>query len=153
MLTEARIVASARSWLGTRFHHQGRLKKNGAHKGGVDCLGLLMGVADELNIRLANGMPMTSLDRTDYTHSPDTEALKKKLSETLYPIPVTGILAGNILLLFVDRSPQHLAIVTDYRDGLGIIHAYAPARAVVEHSMDDKWKSSIACAYSISSQP
>jgi hypothetical protein len=30
------IVACARSWIGTRFHHQGRLKKADGHKGGVD---------------------------------------------------------------------------------------------------------------------
>ncbi len=39
------IAAASRSWIGTAFHHQGRTKKTTGHKGGVDCLGLLVGVA------------------------------------------------------------------------------------------------------------
>ncbi len=34
------VVRTARTWLGTPYHHQGRLKGVG-----VDCAGLLIGVA------------------------------------------------------------------------------------------------------------
>jgi NlpC/P60 family putative phage cell wall peptidase len=141
------IVATARSWIGTRFHHQGRLKKTGSHKGGVDCLGLLVGIADELDLRRTDGTRLASTDETDYAHQPDSKRLKSKLAELLMPIPVGGISAGDILLLRIDDNPQHLAVVSDMADDLGIIHAYASARAVVEHQLDSWWKARIEAAF------
>lgn len=142
------IVAAARGWLGTRFHHQGRLKKTAAHNGGVDCLGLLIGVAGELDLRLLDGSPAVALDSTDYTHTPDTEYLRRQLLRALEPIPGDGIIApGDILLFRIDHFPQHLAIVSDMPSGLGIIHSYAPARQVVEHCFDDWWKSRVQSAF------
>jgi cell wall-associated NlpC family hydrolase len=41
--TRARVVALARTWLGTPYHHQASLRGAGA-----DCLGLLRGVYAEL---------------------------------------------------------------------------------------------------------
>lgn len=147
MSSNADVVASARRWLGTRFHHQGRLKRTESHHGGVDCLGLLVGVAEELDIRLPDGAPAIILDRTDYTHHPDTEYLKAQLMRVLETIPHDGISPGDILLLNIDASPQHLGIVSDLNPGLGIIHAYAPARAVVEHVLDSGWRQRIVAAY------
>jgi len=192
------IVATARGWIGTRFHHQGRLRKTESHKGGVDCLGLLAGVAAELDLRGPDGKPLIAADETDYAHQPDTKRLYARLSALLTPIPQGGISPGDILLLSIDESPQHLAIVSDFSatfplpsgeggatrcasaparrerrvrehqhtdkhnmfqcphpsplpggegTGLGIIHAYAPARAVVEHLLDDWWRQRIEAAF------
>lgn len=150
MVSNDDIVAAARGWLGTRFHHQGRLKKTATHKGGVDCLGLLIGVAKEIDLRLSDGAPAIMLDRTDYTHHPDTGYLQSQLRRALVSIPIGGIEPGNILLLSVDHSPQHLAIISTLPPGMGIIHAYAPARAVVEHALDESWRRRIAAAYRLS---
>jgi cell wall-associated NlpC family hydrolase len=147
MTLNVRVVAAARGWIGTSFHHQGRIRKNASHKGGVDCLGLLVGVAAEIGITLPDGRLAASLDKTDYPHYPDTERLRRRLSAIMENIPTAGIQAGDILVLSVDGSPQHLAIVSDYREGLGIIHAYAPARKVVEQALDDFWTSRIVAAY------
>lgn len=141
------IVAAARGWLGTRFHHQGRLKKTASHKGGVDCLGLLMGVAAELNLSTPDGYPLINMDEVNYPHFPDGDHLKTQLATALRIIPVGGILPGDVLLLRVEIHPQHLAIVTNWNQQLGIIHAYAPARAVIEHTLDDWWRSRIVLAY------
>jgi len=143
------IVTHARDWIGTRFHHQGRLKKAPRHKGGVDCLGLLAGVASELGLRGPDGALLVAKDETDYSHQPDSARLRILLSQLLKPIPPQGIIPGDVLLLRVDDSPQHLAIVSDRQDGLGIIHAYAPARAVVEHGLDDFWLERIEAAYRV----
>lgn len=150
-ITNDGIVAAARGWLGTRFHHQGRLKKTDKHKGGVDCLGLLIGIAKEVDLRLPDGSPAVSLDSTDYTHHPDTEYLQQQLLRALVPIPIGGIAPGNILLLCIDGFPQHLAIVSDMLQGLGIIHAYAPARRVVEHHFDGWWQARVQAAFRHSS--
>lgn len=140
------IVAAARGWLGTRFHHQGRLKRTDKHKGGVDCLGLLIGVAAELQLQL-NGIYIAALDETDYSHYPDTAKLKIKLGQVLSPTDKNNIQFGDVLLLNIDGNPQHLAIVTDRKEGYGIIHAYAPARAVVEHDLNSWWQERIEAVF------
>lgn len=142
-----RIADAARGWIGTRFHHQGRLKKSSTHCGGVDCLGLLAGIAHELELRDRNGRLMRCYDETDYSHTPDTQRLKEKLSSLLKPLNADRLQPGDILLLRVQERPQHLAIVTQMNAGLGIIHAYAPARAVVEHVLDQWWISRIDSAF------
>lgn len=147
MTSEACIVAAARSWVGTRFHHQGRLKKTASHKGGVDCLGLLIGVAQELNLRLPDGTSLAAFDESHYPHFPDTHYLQQQLATILSPIGIQVILPGNVLLLNIDKNPQHLAIVSDVHGAQGIIHAYAPARSVVEHQLDDWWRQRIVSAY------
>jgi len=143
------IVTAARGWIGTRFHHQGRIRKTESHKGGVDCLGLLAGVAAELDLRRPDGLPLIAADETNYPHQPDPKHLRACLSQLLMPIPLGGIRPGDILLLRIDESPQHLAIVSAMSDGPGIIHAYAPARAVVEHRLDDWWRKRIEAAFRV----
>ncbi len=137
------IVACARGWVGTRFHHQGRLKKSDTHKGGVDCLGLLIGVAKELDL------PFTEYDETSYSHYPDTEKLRQNLARAMQEIPIENIKIGDVLLLNVDGNPQHLAIVSELSGELAIIHAYAPARAVVEHTLDSWWMERVVAAFMI----
>lgn len=143
---EQRIIACARGWLGTRFHHQGRLKKTAGHNGGVDCLGLLTGIARELDLHDAHGVPLASLDKTDYGHLPDGHALHEGLSRALIPVPLADIQPGCILLIALEEVPRHLAIATDYPPGTGMIHAYAQARKVVEHTLDGWWRERVwAC--------
>src|SRR5690606_2360282 len=88
-----RIAVQARSWLGTRFHHQGRLKKRGGQPGGVDCLGLLMGVGQELelmvSIKEGGRIPLKTLDNLHYGHLPDTQRLGDMLRRYLTPVPLT----------------------------------------------------------------
>lgn len=143
------ITVAARSWLGTRFHHQGRLKKNATHKGGVDCLGLLIGVANELDLRTSQGMPLSHFDETDYTHAPDQAKLYGRLCGVLNHIPQSGINPGDVLLLEIDGRSQHLGIAGELMGQISLIHAYAPARAVVEHCLDAYWKSKVKAAFRI----
>lgn len=138
-----KIVTCARGFIGTRFHHQGRLKKTDNHKGGIDCLGLLIGVAQELNL------PFTECDETGYSHYPDTKKLRQKLASILQEIPTESMQEGDVLLLNIDGNPQHLAIVSELSHELAIIHAYAPARSVVEHVLDNWWRKQIVAVFRI----
>lgn len=129
------IVAEARSWLGTRFHHQGRLKGVG-----VDCAGLVAQVAQ------AVGMAVD--DHIDYTHRPDGVLLQAVCDAQMTHIDINEIAPGDVLLMKFDSLPQHLAIVGDYASGgLSMIHAYAPARQVVEVRLDEGWRQQIVAAY------
>lgn len=151
MTTTHDIVAAARGWIGTRFHHQGRLKKTDKHAGGVDCLGLLVGVASELNLRSADGQPLLDFDRPDYPHYPDSTHLMAQLETLMQRIPMVGMQAGDVAVFTIDESPRHLAIISDdERNSLQMIHAYAPARAVVEHALDAWWQAKIKAVYRIS---
>ena len=143
------IVACARSWIGTRFHHQGRVKKTDIHKGGVDCLGLLVGVARELDLVGNNGVSFADADEIDYSHQPNTKRMYSVLSQLLTLVTIANMRNGDVVLLRIDDSPQHLGIISNFGDGLGLIHAYAPAKAVVEHMLDAWWRERIEAVFRI----
>jgi hypothetical protein len=96
-------------------------------------------VVDELGLRDKNGRSLAAYDEIAYSKEPDGAYLTQKLTDLLEEVQVAQ--AGDLALFSVRDNPQHLAIVTDYEGGLGMIHAYAPARRVVEHRLDDDWNS------------
>ena len=146
------IIQAARGWLDTRFLHQGRLKKTASHKGGVDCLGLLVGVASELCLADKQGQPLPSYDDTQYSRMPDTTKLQHVLGALLEPKPITEMKTGDVALFKLDGNPQHLAIIGENKQGRAtMIHAYAQARKVVEHELDMFWKKSLVAAYTLRS--
>ncbi len=136
MTTSQDIVTKARSWIGTPFHHQARLKGKGC-----DCLGLIVGVVRDLDLKDRNGAPLASHDDVTYSKEPDGAYLTRKIAELLDEVPVAEARAGDVALFKVRENPQHLAILSDYEGTLGMIHCYAQARRVVEHRLDDDWKS------------
>jgi NlpC/P60 family putative phage cell wall peptidase len=129
------IVTHARAWVGTPFHHQARLKGKGC-----DCLGLVVGVVDELGLKDKNGVQLAAYDEVTYSREPDGAYLTEKLTGLLFEVPVEEARAGDLGLFKVRENPQHLAILSDYEGTLGMIHSFAPARRVVEHRLDDDWK-------------
>lgn len=136
-----RIVVEARSWIGTRFHHQARLKGVGC-----DCAGLVVGVCKELGL--------SDFDKSDYARQPDGVMLKQTCDQNMTAIPFVDAQPGDVLLFKFDADPQHLAIVGDYaHGGLSIIHAYSLARKgkelgwVVETRLDSVWIKRIVAAY------
>lgn len=142
------IVASARRWKGTRFQHQGRIKRNGRNKGGCDCLGLLMGIAHELSLHSPRtGKMLIEYDERSYPHQPDTQMLRAVLDEALYAVELDGLMAGDIVLCSIDGQPQHLGVIGNCAEGLTLIHAYAQARSVVEHRLDALWINRIVAGF------
>lgn len=131
---QEQIVSTARTWLGTPFHHQARLKGKGC-----DCLGLIVGVVDELGLTDTNGMKLAAYDEITYPKEPDGIYLIEKLTGLLTEVPIADARAGDLALFKVRENPQHLAILTDYEGALGMIHSFAPSRRVVEHRLDDDW--------------
>lgn len=143
MTEKFKIVTQARTWLGTPFKHQGRLKGVG-----VDCLGLIVGVLTELEINIS-GKNISQIDEQNYSMLPSGERLQNKLNQYLQKVEISQISPGDILLMQFTREPQHLAFVASHPNGLGLIHAYLQAGKVVEHSLDDVWQSRIVAAYKI----
>lgn len=148
MEAAAGMIAQARQWLGVPFHHQGR------STAGLDCLGLLMVVADAIGLRF-EGKRASELDIPRYGARPEVAVLIARLEAHLQPVAVSAARPGDIVLLKVQGSPQHLAILSDYPvvGEMGMIHAYAPARAVVEHRYDEVWRRETYAVYRIYETP
>ncbi len=137
------IVNTARSWLGTTFKHKGRIKADDRQKGGVDCIGLILGVASELGISMQ--------DYQNYPRLPDGDLLLNTANSILYAKDLKELSPSDILLLRIDRDPQHFAIVGENNAQLTLIHSYAPLGSVVEHHLDKFWRERIVAVYSFPS--
>jgi NlpC/P60 family putative phage cell wall peptidase len=136
------IVNQARTWLGTPFHHQARLKRVGC-----DCLGLIIGVVDELGLRDRHGQRLAGYDEVSYSREPDGAYLTQKIAALLDEVPVVEAQAGDLALFAMGDNPQHLAILTEEDGTLGMIHCYAQARCVVEHRLDEEWKQRLVAVF------
>ena len=142
------IIEQARSWLGTSYHHQGRLKKAANHNGGVDCLGLVMGVARELGLREKSGRLFSEFDRSGYSEQPDNYELEEFLALHLAIVKFEEIAVGDILSFRFIKYSQHVGIVSDFLEGrLGLIHCYRNSACVVEHHLSASWQKAIAGVY------
>ena len=112
------VVCAARTWLGTPFHHQGRLKDIG-----VDCAGVVVGVAAQLEL--------SAFDTNGYGRRPDSRELQHICDSQMRRVNLNDALPGDVYLIEVDGQP----------------HAYAPARRVVEHRLDQAWADRLIAAY------
>ena len=134
-VTRQMVVAEARSYLGTPFHDQARVKGVG-----IDCLGLLVGIAKTFKF--------ADYDTTDY-HIPNPKVMKQKLDEYLDPVPPSSIQVADVLYLRSERSPQHLAVVVEIHPELRIVHAFnwPKVMKVVETNAGEYWMRRLAGAY------
>ena len=124
---QRRIVAEARSWIGTRFAHHGRVKDSAC-----DCAGLIIGVG------AAIGCPI--VDEAAYSPRPDGAMLLAHCERQCLRVAVADAQVGDVALFAFKGQPQHLAILGDYyAGGLSMIHAFALARRVVETRLDESW--------------
>lgn len=118
MLCVMDIAEQARTWLGTRFRYGGRVKKNESNDGGVDCVGLVIGVYGEL------GCDLSKYDKF-YAKS-DAHCLRDNLAVIFNRVSVATI--GDLIL-----HENHLMLFL----GQSTMHASAIARKVVEHNISD----------------
>ena len=122
MTTRTDIVDAARTWIGTPFHHQARLKGTG-----VDCVGLVIGVAKELSL------VEPSFDVIAYPRVPDGTSLMHLVNLHMTEINKDIMQPGDVIVVSFDKDPQHLGILGNYRhSGLSIIHAAGRSERVIE---------------------
>ena len=125
MVTGRELVEKAREYIGTPFHHQGRVK--GA---GVDCIGLGICSLIELGFEIN--------DQQNYPRLPRRGELLEAVKAHCDPIELSDAKMGDLLVfVFVKRlGPQHIGIVTEH--GM-MIHSWSKAKGVVEHNLDQSW--------------
>lgn len=143
------IVKEARTWIGTPFKHQGRVKNHG-----VDCLGLAIEVLSSLDYKsITENVPVKSLDDKHYSRFPLGEHLVEGVSKHLkYKCakPKRDELEpGDLVLMAWKRDPQHVAIISDHKYGLGLIHSYSSVGKCVEHYLSDEWLNKITHVYEV----
>ena len=138
MLERSAIVAAARGWIGTPYHHQGALR--GA---GCDCLGLVRGVWRDLY----GTEPETPPPYTpDWGEVGPVEHLIEAATRHMVAIPPAAAQRGDVLLFRLRPASvaKHIAILaTPPR----MIHAQS-GDAVREIVLTDGWRRRIAAAFS-----
>jgi NlpC/P60 family putative phage cell wall peptidase len=132
------IVAEARRWLGTPYHHQA------SHCGvGADCLGLVRGVWRALHGADAEAVPAYSRDWAEAT---GTETMLAAARRHLREIDRAAATCGDVVTFrYRPRAvAKHVGILTDKAR---MIHAIEGA-AVGEVPLGAWWRRHMAAAFS-----
>ncbi len=134
-ITRQAIVSQARTYLNTRYVQLGR------DKFGLDCWGFVYRVCHDVGYEVQDAK--TYLDCVNPLN--DTNTILRDLGERFKRKRIKDAAPGDILLFRVsNRRHSHVAIVSDK----GIIHAYLPARRVVENSVGE-WVHQISACFEI----
>ena len=132
-----KLINEARSYVGTQFRHQGRSKKSG-----VDCVGLIIGVARAV-------IPDFTFDFTVYDRDPDGHTLMRLANENMTEVPVGEAKHGDIFIMFYMNPswPCHVAFIATDKGGINVIHAASMRGKVVEHILSPDWRKKVKAAF------
>jgi len=133
----ARLIAEARTWIGTRFRHQAAAK--GA---GCDCAGLVRGAGHAAGV--LDIAPAAWAAVGNYGRQPHPKRMRQALEMFLLPLAGGEIAAepGDVVWMEWRRElPMHLAILAqDARGRWTMIHALSDFGRVVEHGFTAEWQ-------------
>jgi NlpC/P60 family putative phage cell wall peptidase len=134
----ARIVAEARSWIGTPYHHQASVKGFGC-----DCLGLVRGVWRALHGEEPEAIPPYS---RDWAEAGGRETLAEAAARHLRWSSPSCMLPGDVLIFALnERAPaKHCAILTEPDR---MVHSYE-RHAVAEVSLTPWWRRRLRFVFS-----
>ncbi len=127
------IIEEARSFLGTPFHHQGRVKHHG-----VDCVGLIACIGKTLGL--------FDYDRTNYSWQPSGILLDELEKAGFVKLPEEAEPEfGDVGVFWLTKRQvvQHIAIFTEH----GMLHTFQDVGKVVEHVVDHTWRKRLAGVY------
>lgn len=141
MTAGVRVVAEARSWIGTPYLHQASVK--GA---GTDCLGLLRGVWRSLLGAEPERVPPYT---DDWAEPSRDEVLLSAAERWLERKDITQAALGDVLLFRLCQGciAKHLGIQSEVGNATAFIHAYTN-HGVVESPVSQPWQRRIAARFS-----
>lgn len=140
LITKKKIVQVSRKWLGTPFHLHGRIKHEGC-----DCIGLILCVANELDLYSKLGVPIIQYDCFDY--SIESGKLLYDFLEC-HLCKKEDFTIGDVLLFKINKVYFHCGIVADYRENqYSLIHACIRRKKVIEHRILNYLKNNILSCY------
>ena len=136
-VTRARIVAAAREWIGTPYHHQASLKGVG-----TDCLGLLRGLWVEIHGTEAERPPAYSPDWAEATGS---EELILGAARHLLPVTTGHGRPGDIIVFRMKPSApaKHVGLLAGEAT---FIHAMEGVSVSQVH-LNTWWRRRIAATF------
>lgn len=129
----SRLVEIARGYLGTPFHHQGRLPGVG-----LDCAGVVVCAARELGINVH--------DVKGYGRIPTNGMFPAAVEGHCYRIAQADVQPGDLMMFAFRTEPQHIAIVSRGEPTM-LIHASSDVGKVVENRLDDTWQKRLRGCY------
>ena len=135
------IVECARTYVGTPFPHQGRVKGKG-----IDCVGLPLCVAAELGLKDKRGNPIHVELAGKYSDQPQGNLVHETVGYYINRKGMPDMKPGDVLTMWVAHgATTHAGIVGDSPEGLTVIHATSGAGdACVEHLLTGYWREHIA---------
>lgn len=138
---QERIVAAARSWIGTPYRHQQSCKG-----GGTDCLGLVRGVWRDVVGGEPEPVPAYTADWSETFGREDLLAAARRW---LRPCPDGAMQPGDVLLfrMFDGSVAKHLGIVSDTAHCARFVHAYL-GHGVVESPLSMPWARRVVARFS-----
>lgn len=132
-MTRSELVLAAYGFLGTPFHHQGRLPGVG-----LDCAGVVVCALKQIGYAVA--------DRQGYGRIPSQNIFTSAVTEHCDIIQQGDVLPGDLMMFAFRDEPQHIAIVSAVNPTM-LIHAYQDVGRVVENSLDATWQSRLRGCY------
>lgn len=132
----AHLVATARGWIGTPFHHQASCRGAGA-----DCLGFVRGVWREA---LGEAVPVPAY-AADWTTLPGDDRLRGGLARALLPVETDRARPGDVLLFCLRPSGigSHAGLMTAPDR---FLHALE-STGVVESRLGGFWRRRLVAAF------
>ena len=138
-----KVQKVAKSWLDTKFHYGGRIKINKQNNGGIDCIGLILKIGEEINSTY-DGKNIINFDNTNYSEYKNNNfEMKNFLDKYFIKIKQKDLKIGDIAYINFNNNIEHVAIVSK----IGLIHCYVEVRKVVEHEMNKYWQDKIVSYY------
>ncbi len=134
-IQRAAMIAAARAYLDTPFRHQGRVKGHG-----IDCVGLQVCSLRDVGFIVK--------DHRAYGRRPDGHTLEELMRENcdeLKGVALQDVVPGDIMEFswISAKWPHHVALRTD----VGILHACSDMGRVVEHELQEPWRSKFTRAW------
>ncbi|MCV6598439.1 MAG: NlpC/P60 family protein [Mangrovicoccus sp.] len=131
-----KIVAAARGWIGTPYHHQAALKGVGC-----DCLGLICGLWAEMIGPLPRKIPAYT---PDWAEPEGRELLWEAARALLAEKPLSEVAPGDVILFRMREGhlAKHLGLMAQLGTAPSFIHAYQ-GHGVVESPLSSPWRKRI----------
>jgi cell wall-associated NlpC family hydrolase len=131
----AAVVAEARTWIGTDFHHESRVKR-----AGVDCAGLLAAVYH--NVGLIPDLKLAHYPSDWFLHRDGERFLNHVLefATEVEPPPKRIPLPGDVVVWKFGRCFSHGAIVEQWP---AVIHAHVGKQVTLEDTSQATWLTTI----------
>ena len=129
-VTSGDIVRVAKTYIGTPFHHLGRIKNIG-----IDCIGIVLGIAKELSIPL-----IIHPDFERYGRRTRNLSLLQYMDEQFVKIDRREV--GSIAVSWhnrITKEPSHVGIVTS----IGMVHTNCDLMITIEEHWSPKWATRI----------